>query len=79
MKMMRHMRSGRLVVYDESLLEMGTYEVVEHTPEVAAIETEATPAPNKKRAKGKAPRNDNVAISDQIQIRLYKENQGSEA
>lgn len=29
MKYLRHKRSGRLVVYDETLLSLGTYEVYE--------------------------------------------------
>lgn len=65
MKMMRHKRTGRLVVYDASLLEMGTYEVVENLPQ-------QSPPPQKKR-----PTDDQVAMNDEIQIRLFKQTEAT--
>ena len=53
---MRNKRTGRIVVYDEKLLELG-YEVVE----------ENQPAP-----KVKKPTDDEVSVKDEITVRLIK-------
>jgi hypothetical protein len=57
MKLMRHIRTGRLVVYDEKLLELGYEAVVDEPP----------------KPKPKKPMDDEVSMGDEIQFRLYKE------
>ena len=42
MRLMRHKRSGRLVVYDESLLPLGTYEIYDPPRPGAEDEVGAT-------------------------------------
>jgi hypothetical protein len=54
---MRNKRTGRLVVYDEKLLELGYELVVEDQP----------------KPKSKKPTDDEVSLKDEIQIRLHKE------
>jgi hypothetical protein len=54
---MRNKRTGRVVVYDEKLLDLGYELVVEDLP----------------KPKPKKPMDDEVAIGDEIQFRLYKE------
>jgi hypothetical protein len=55
--LMRNKRTGRLVVYDEKLLELG-YEVV---------------AEDQPKPKAKKPTDDEVSVEDKIDIRLFKE------
>jgi hypothetical protein len=55
--LMRNKRTGRLVVYDEKLLELGYELVVEDQP----------------KPKSKKPTDDEVSLKDEIQIRLHKE------
>lgn len=54
---MRNKRTGRLVVYDEKLLELGYELVVEDQP----------------KPKAKKPTDDEVSVRDEIQIKLTKE------
>jgi hypothetical protein len=57
MKLMRHIRTGRLVVYDEKLLELGYEAVVDDLP----------------KPKPKKPMEDEISVVDEIQIILHKE------
>lgn len=54
--LMRNKRTGRLVVYDEKLLELGYEVVVEDQP----------------KPKAKKPTDDEVSVEDKIDIRLFK-------
>lgn len=65
MKLLRHKRTGRLVVYDESLLSLGTYEPYEEPAKEEPVKPEA-------KKKKKPGNHDEVNAGDEISVTLVK-------
>lgn len=66
-KLMRHIRTGKIAVYDADLVEAGRWEAVDETPAPPA-----DPQPPAKTRRGKGGQVDNLAVQDTVSIVLKK-------